>query len=76
MTSANVTEYTIYDKETGEEVGTHSQHWYCKTKWENLLKFQPLENYEILTWWYDEEEEYNEGETVNLKDFVEKRIKI
>jgi len=30
----------------------------------------------FFDWWEDEEEEYNEGEIVNLKDFLEKRIKI
>jgi hypothetical protein len=31
MTSANVTEYSIIKKSTGEVVGNHRQHHYCKT---------------------------------------------
>lgn len=68
MTSANVTNYTI--RLNGEEVGKHSQHAYCKTTWGELLKFTPHENHTIQAWWYDEEEEYHEGEEKNLLDFI------
>ncbi len=71
MTSANVTEYTIRDLD-GKKVGTHSQHAYCKTKWEKLLVFTPPENFTITPWGYDEEEEEWEGEEKNLKDFLDK----
>jgi hypothetical protein len=71
MTSANVTEYTIRDL-SGKEVGSHYQSHLCKTHWGDLLKFQPLTNFTIQPWGYDEEEEYWEGDEVNLNDFVEK----
>jgi hypothetical protein len=74
MTSANVTEYTIRDL-SGKEVGTHSQHCYCKTKWGRLLKFTPAENFTITAWGYDEEEEPWADEPVNLKDFIDRLIK-
>ena len=72
MTSANVTQYIIYEKATGEKVGTHYQSHLCKTKWGDLLRFQPSEDYEILAWWEDEEEEYHEGKKTNLYDFLVK----
>ena len=83
MTSANVTEYWIRNKYK-ERVGTHSQHHFCKTKWEKLLQFQPLEDHEIHAWGLDEEEEewHTEDEEYNLvwhnlRDFLlVNRIKI
>jgi hypothetical protein len=47
----------------------------CRTYWEELLKYQPLKDYKIKEIWYDEDEEYNEGETKNLYDFLKKREK-
>ena len=69
MTSANVTQYTIYDS-TGKEVGKHYQSHLCKTKWHELLKFTPLENHTIVAWGYDEDEELWEDEPVNLLSFL------
>jgi len=69
MTSANVTEYTIFDK-NNNKVGNHYQSHLCKTKWHELLRFSPLENYTIMAWGYDEEEEYWENEPINLKEFL------
>lgn len=57
MTSANVTNFRIRRKDTKEAVGTHSQHAYCKPRWQELLRFQPLEDFEIHAWGLDEEEE-------------------
>ena len=74
MTSANVTEYTIFNSE-GKKVGEHSQHCLCKTKWGRLLKFTPPENFVIMAWGYDEEEEYWEDDPINLKTFIEKLTK-
>ncbi len=71
MTSANVSEFIIYDKD-GNSVGRHRQNWLCKTSFNLLLKFQPLEDHEILEFWYDEDEEYHEGEKINLKQFLSK----
>ena len=73
MTSANVTSYIIYNKGTDNEAGKHSEHAYCKPRWNNLLRFDPPENYEIYTWWLDEEEEYYDHPRENLKDFLIKR---
>ena len=72
MTSANVTKYRICDRETGWVVGQHSQHAYCHTHWGDLLVFTPPENYTITPHGLDEEEEEWEGDTVNLKDFIDK----
>ena len=72
MTSANTTEYLVFDKE-GRQVGVHHQNWLCKTKWENLLKFNPPQEFTILDTWLDEEEEYFEGKKENLADFLRKR---
>jgi hypothetical protein len=69
MTSANVTEFTIYNSE-GESVGKHYQHAYCKPHWEDLFAFSPLDKYTIKMWGYDEEEEYWENEPMNLKEFL------
>lgn len=69
MTSANTTEYLIFDK-SGTQVGRHHVNWLCKLKWDKLLKFDPPEDYEILDTWYDEEEEYFEGKRQNLATFL------
>lgn len=69
MTSANVTYYTIRDLQEND-VGRHSQHCLCKTHWEKLLVFTPPENFTIQPWGYDDEEEYWEGRTHNLRDFI------
>lgn len=71
MTSANVTEYTIKDL-SGNKVGEHQQHYYCKTHWGDLLKFTPEENFTIQAWGYDEEEELWQKEEINLKTFLDK----
>lgn len=72
MTSANVTKYRICDLETGKVVGQHSQHSYCHTHWGDLLVFTPPEKYTITPHGLDEEEEEWEGNTINLKDFIDK----
>ncbi len=70
MTSANTTDYLIFDK-SGKQVGKHHQHHYCKTHWEDLLKYSPPEDYFIQSTWEDEEENYHEGKKMNLKYFLD-----
>lgn len=70
MTSANVTEYRIEDK-NGKQVGHHSQHAYCKTHWGDLLKFTPPEDFTITAYGLDEEEEEWEHDPINLAKFLE-----
>lgn len=66
MTSANVINYIIYDKD-GKQVGTHRQHLLCKTNKEPLLKFVPPSDFTIQAWGYDEEDEIWEDEQGKLK---------
>ena len=68
MTSTNVTQYRI--EKDGKKVGNHYQHAYCKTKWHELLKFEPLEEHTITPYGEDEEECYWEREPQNLRDFL------
>lgn len=70
MTSANVTKYNIY--KNGVKVGNHYQSHLCKTHWEDLEKFVPSEDFEIMAHGYDEDEEYWENEKINLKVFLDK----
>lgn len=74
MTSANVTQYRIFDS-NDNEVGTHYQSHLCKTKWHELLRFSPPENFTIQPWGYDEDDELWEGEVINLRDFLKRVIK-
>ncbi len=78
MTSANVIEYTIYDKDH-KEVGHHRQNLMCSTCNDGLEKFQPAIDFTIEAWGYDEEEEIwseedEEGNSVehNLQDWLVK----
>jgi len=72
-TSANVIEYQI--KKDGKNVGHYRQNILCKTHFENLLKFEPLNEHTITPSGYDEEDEYWEDETVNLEVFLSSLIK-
>lgn len=57
-------------KATGEVVGYHRQHHYCKTRWEELANlYSPIEDYTIQAYGYDEEENEWEGEVHDLYDF-------
>lgn len=71
MTSANVIEYTIFDKEN-KEVGRHKQNVMCSTCNDGLEKFHPYKDFTIQPWGYDEEEELWEGKPINLKDWISK----
>lgn len=69
MTSANVIEYTIYKGEI--RVGRFSKHLLCKyPDYAELLKYQPLGEYNIKAWGYDEEEVDWEEEPENLENFL------
>lgn len=70
MTSANVTDYTIYRNEI--EVGTHSQHHFCKDRSRELLRFHPISEHTIKAHWLNEDEEYHESSPVGLLDFLSK----
>lgn len=70
MTSANVVEYRILF--LGTKVGHHYQSLLCKTKWHQLLRFNPPRDFEIQAYGYDEEEAYWEGEPKNLRQYLEK----
>lgn len=74
MTSANVIEFRI--EKNGKHVGHHREHLMCKSHYEELLKFQPLNNHTITPYGYDEDEEYWESETENLNTFITKRCLI
>ena len=67
-TSANVVEYKITLED--EVVGTHRQHCLCKTHWDELCKFTPLNKHKIQAFGYDEEEAYGENDSENLEDFL------
>ncbi|HKZ43108.1 MAG TPA: hypothetical protein VJ044_19270 [Candidatus Hodarchaeales archaeon] len=69
MTSANVIEYRI--KKDGKEVGHHRENVMCTQHFEELVKFAPLEEHTITSYGYDEEEEYWEGKSKNLKRFLD-----
>jgi hypothetical protein len=70
-TSANVIEYNIYKGE--EAVGRFSKHLLCKyPDYAELLKYQPLKDYQIQAWGYDEEDNRWEEEPENLKKFLQK----
>ena len=69
MTSANVTEYRIFDK-SGKQVGEHRQHMLCKTHWEKLLEFKPVEEHTIQAHGFDVNEVPWEGPSVNLRLFL------
>jgi hypothetical protein len=71
MTSANVIEYTILDKDNNP-VGSHRQNVLCKRCNDGLEKFTPSSNFTIQPWGYDEEEELWEGNPVNLGKWLEK----
>ena len=72
MTSANVIEYDIMNKE-GEVVGHHRQHIMCKTNTKELIeKFIPASEYTILPYGYDEEEEIWYGTEVPLDIWLSK----
>ena len=73
-TSANVIEYQI--QRAGENVGDYRQHLMCKSHYEKLLQFEPLNEHTITPWGYDEDDEYWEGETQNLEVYLREMIEM
>jgi len=71
MTSTNIIEYTIFDKED-KQVGTHRQNIMCSKCNDGLEKFQPAEEFTIQPWGYDEEDDEWEGDRYNLKEWLVK----
>ena len=69
-TSANVIEYRI--EKDGIQVGNYRQNVMCKSRYEELLKYEPLQDHTITPYGYDEEEDYWEDDTQNLKTYLEK----
>ena len=71
MTSANVIEYTIFDKQ-GNDVGSHRQNIMCKRCNDGLEKFQPPSEFTIQPWGYDEDEVMWYGKVQNLEKWLTK----
>jgi hypothetical protein len=67
MTSANVVEYNIYDKDNNE-VGYHRQNVMCSTCNDGLDKYKPSKVFTIMAYGYDEEEDYWQGDSMNLEN--------
>ena len=42
----------------------------CKSRYHELLKYEPLKEHTIIPYGYDEEDDYWEDDTVNLYDFL------
>jgi len=71
MTSANVIEYDIMKNDI--KVGHFRKNLLCKLPdFSDLLKYQPIKEHTIWTYWYDEEEELVEEGPENLEDFLRK----
>jgi len=69
-TSANVVEYRI--ERNGKQVGNYRQNIMCTGRYEEMLKYQPLEEHTVTPYGYDEDEDYWESDTQNLKTYLEK----
>jgi hypothetical protein len=72
-TSANVVEYRI--EKDGKTVGNYRQNLMCMSRFEEMLKYQPLEEHTVTPYGYDEEEDYWEDDTQNLKEYLQKHIR-
>lgn len=72
MTSANTIYYKIQDLD-GKRIGEYSWNFYCKPKWEYLLKYEPPEKFIITPYGYDEEENEWEDPPENLETFLRNR---
>lgn len=74
MTSANVIEHTIY--KDGEEVGSFRKHIMTTYPlYSDLLKYQPLNEHQILAWGYDEDEDYWEDDEPEILETFLRRIR-
>lgn len=69
MTSANVIFYRI--KKNNKVVGTFRKNILCKLPdYSELLQYQPLNDFTIRPYGYDEEEEYWEGNEISLERYL------
>lgn len=84
MTSANVIEYRILNKE-GEVIGYHRHNVMCSRCNDGLAKYTPASDYRIETFGYDEEEDYWENDQSeklsewllkNKGEFTHKRFEV
>lgn len=72
MTSANVIEYNIYDKE-GKNVGHHRQNLMCMICNDGLEQFTPAEDFKIQAYGYDEEADmWEDDKLINLAVWLTK----
>ena len=71
MTSANVTEYSIWQGD--KLINTHRQHHYCKSVKPELEQYNPPEHYQIEAMWLDEEEWDHHSNRISLKEYLEGR---
>ena len=67
-TSANVVKYTIL--KDGIEVGNHRQHMLCKSRWDELCTFMPIDKYTIIEHGLDENEASWQNDEVPLNKFL------
>ena len=73
-TSANVIEYDIRHRITGESVAHHRQNIMCKPfDKSHLTKLEPASDYLVYPYGYDEEEELWEDEPIELTDFLKQK---
>lgn len=73
MTSATVTEYTI--SKNDQAVGHFRKNYMCREpRYSELLKYQPLNEHEITSWGYDEDDDLWENDPENLEDFMRRCI--
>ena len=71
MKDSNGTEFNILNILTNEKVGTHFQVAMRITHWDDLLIYEPLDEHVIQPWGYYADNEYWEGDKMNLKGFYD-----
>lgn len=69
MTSANIIEYTIKDKE-GRYSGSHRQNVLCKICNDGLERFVPSSDFTICAAWRDENEELQKENCTPLNEWL------
>ena len=72
-TSANVIEYSIETLD-GKHVGNYRQNLLCTSHYEDLLKYQPLDQHLITSYGYDEDDEEWEDKSENLEIFINRLV--
>ena len=73
MTSANEILYRI--ELNGEQIGSHRENVMCKFHFEKLVHFLSLNDCTITSHGYDEDEEYWEGESKLLIEFLKEKAR-